>query len=121
MSLPEVGFCARRETTYNNQLRILVGLEPNCQQMRRLVENEIPLCYCCLLRVTSAFILMLSIQQRDHRDELLLRIRRYNFFQNDWLPRLCELGVGSYHRDHPYFLSVVRLVSKRSVKPILQF
>jgi hypothetical protein len=36
--------CARRETTYNNQLRILIGLERNCQQMRWLVENEIPTC-----------------------------------------------------------------------------
>jgi hypothetical protein len=35
-------FCSRRETTYNNQLRILIGLERNCQQMRWLVENEIP-------------------------------------------------------------------------------
>jgi hypothetical protein len=26
----------------NNQLCILIGLERNCQQMRRLAENEIP-------------------------------------------------------------------------------
>jgi hypothetical protein len=39
-------FCARRETTYNNQLRILIGLERNSQQMRWLFGNEIP--PCCL-------------------------------------------------------------------------
>jgi hypothetical protein len=44
MFLPEV-FCARRETTYNNQLRILIGLDQNCQQMLWLVENEIPPCF----------------------------------------------------------------------------
>jgi hypothetical protein len=46
MFLSEVGFFfARRETTCNNQLRILIGLERNCQQTRWLVENEIPPCY----------------------------------------------------------------------------
>ena len=34
MFLPEVGFPCCRETTYYNQLRILIGLERNCQQMR---------------------------------------------------------------------------------------
>jgi hypothetical protein len=32
-------------TGSSNQLRILIGLERNCQQMRWLVENEIPPCF----------------------------------------------------------------------------
>ena len=39
------GLSVRRETTYNNQLRILIGLERDCQQMCWLVENEISPCY----------------------------------------------------------------------------
>jgi hypothetical protein len=31
-------------TGSSSQLRILIGLERNCQQMRWLVENEIPPC-----------------------------------------------------------------------------
>ena len=48
--------CARKKTTYSNQLRILICLEQYCQQMRLLVENEIPHCWRPFITVITILL-----------------------------------------------------------------